>query len=92
MTSLRNKLREIGIVPVIKISDASKAVDLAKALWDGGIRSAEITFRTDAAASSLFLTPSTSVRYISFSAWRASATASATESDRELVAKVQQHQ
>lgn len=54
MTSLRNKLREIGIVPVIKISDASKAVDLAKALWDGGIRSAEITFRTDAAADAIY--------------------------------------
>ena len=35
----------IGIVPVIKIEDTDKAVPLAKALCDGGLPCAEITFR-----------------------------------------------
>jgi 2-dehydro-3-deoxyphosphogluconate aldolase/(4S)-4-hydroxy-2-oxoglutarate aldolase len=37
---------KIGIVPVIKIDDAEKAVPLAKALIAGGIPCAEVTFRT----------------------------------------------
>lgn len=43
------KIYEIGIVPVVKIDDDKKAVPLAKALIDGGLPIAEITFRTDAA-------------------------------------------
>ena len=43
----------IGIIPVIKINDASKAVPLAKALIDGGLSAAEVTFRTDAAEESI---------------------------------------
>jgi 2-dehydro-3-deoxyphosphogluconate aldolase/(4S)-4-hydroxy-2-oxoglutarate aldolase len=39
-------LRKIGVIPVIKIDDAEKAVPLAKALIAGGIPCAEITFRT----------------------------------------------
>ncbi|GMO47282.1 MAG: hypothetical protein Ta2G_02660 [Termitinemataceae bacterium] len=42
------ELGKIGIVPVIKIDDAQKAVPLAKALSEGGIPCAEITFRTAA--------------------------------------------
>jgi 2-dehydro-3-deoxyphosphogluconate aldolase/(4S)-4-hydroxy-2-oxoglutarate aldolase len=41
-----DELRKIGIIPVIKIDDAEKAVSLAKALVAGGIPCAEITFRT----------------------------------------------
>jgi 2-dehydro-3-deoxyphosphogluconate aldolase/(4S)-4-hydroxy-2-oxoglutarate aldolase len=41
-----DELRKIGIIPVIKIDDAEKAVPLAKALIAGGIPCAEITFRT----------------------------------------------
>jgi len=40
------RIRDIGIVPVIAISDVEKAVPLAKALIEGGIPCAEITFRT----------------------------------------------
>ncbi|MCL2556981.1 MAG: bifunctional 4-hydroxy-2-oxoglutarate aldolase/2-dehydro-3-deoxy-phosphogluconate aldolase [Treponema sp.] len=40
------RLGEIGIVPVIKIDDAQKAVPLARALIAGGIPCAEVTFRT----------------------------------------------
>ena len=46
MHDVLKKVSEIGIVPVIKIDDAEKAVPLAKALADGGIPCAEITFRT----------------------------------------------
>ena len=42
-----------GIVPVVKIDDAEKAVPLAKAMIEGGINSAEITFRTAAAEEAI---------------------------------------
>ncbi len=34
-----------GIVPVIKLENTDDAVNLAKALYDGGIHCAEVTFR-----------------------------------------------
>ena len=40
------QISNIGIVPVIAIDDASKAVPLAKALAAGGLPAAEVTFRT----------------------------------------------
>ena len=43
----------IGIIPVIKVNDASKAVPLAKALIEGGLAAAEVTFRTDAAEDAI---------------------------------------
>lgn len=45
MHEVLKKISAIGIVPVIKIEDVSKAVPLAKALCDGGLPCAEITFR-----------------------------------------------
>ena len=48
MHSVLEALGKIGIVPVIKIDDATKAVPLAKALIAGGVPCAEITFRTHA--------------------------------------------
>ena len=42
---LIKQISNIGIVPVIKIKDISKAVPLAKALIDGGLPIAEVTFR-----------------------------------------------
>ena len=47
------EISNIGIIPVIKINDASKAVPLAKALIDGGLAAAEVTFRTDAAEEAI---------------------------------------
>ncbi len=41
-----DKLATIGIVPVVAIKDSNKAVPLAKALSEGGLPCAEITFRT----------------------------------------------
>ena len=54
MVNLENTLRETGIVPVIKISDANRAADLAKALCADGMPTAEVTFRTAAAAESIY--------------------------------------
>lgn len=48
-----SKIKECGIVPVIKIDDAEKAAPLAQALLDGGINVMEITFRTEAAADAI---------------------------------------
>ena len=49
------ELSNIGVIPVVKINDAKKAVSLAKALADGGLNAAEITFRTDAAEEAIKL-------------------------------------
>ena len=46
MHAVLEELKKIGIIPVIKIDDADKAVPLAKALIAGGIPCAEVTFRT----------------------------------------------
>ena len=43
---------DIGIVPVVKIDDAEKAVPLAKAMIKGGLPVAEITFRQPEHSSS----------------------------------------
>jgi len=47
------RLRAIRIVPVITIDDPDDAVPLARALADGGLACAEITFRTPRAAEAL---------------------------------------
>ena len=48
-----NELYSIGLIPVIKIEDPEDAVPLAKALIDGGLPAAEITFRTACAAQAI---------------------------------------
>ena len=53
MNELLKNISKIGIVPVIVLNDASKAAKVAKALLDGGIDCAEVTFRTDAAEESI---------------------------------------
>ena len=47
------ELNLIGLIPVIKIENAEDAVPLAKALIDGGLPAAEITFRTKCAAEAI---------------------------------------
>ena len=47
------ELGKIGIVPVIAINDAADAVPMAKALIEGGLPCAEVTFRTAAAADAI---------------------------------------
>ena len=53
MNEILKKIGEIGIVPVIKIEDAEDALPLCRALSDGGLPVAEITFRTAAAEESI---------------------------------------
>ena len=44
-----------GLVPVIAVNDAQDAIPLCKALSDGGLPVAEITFRTSAAEEAIRL-------------------------------------
>ncbi len=53
MNQVLKQVSAMGIVPVIKIDDVEKAVPLAKALCDGGLPCAEITFRTAQAEESI---------------------------------------
>ena len=53
MNDVVKQLSKIGIVPVIKIDNAADAKPLAKALIDGGLPAAEITFRTKCAAEAI---------------------------------------
>lgn len=48
MNQIIEQISHIGIVPVIAIDEAEKAVPLAKALVAGGLPAAEVTFRTAA--------------------------------------------
>lgn len=48
MNEVLQRLSRTGIVPVIAIDDAEKAVPLARALTAGGLPAAEVTFRTAA--------------------------------------------
>ena len=50
---IMQELYSIGLIPVIKIEDPADAVPLAKALIDGGLPAAEITFRTKCAAEAI---------------------------------------
>lgn len=53
MEEMKEKLRAMKIVPVVKLDDTEDAVPLAKALVEGGLPCAEVTFRTGAAAESI---------------------------------------
>lgn len=53
MNAILQTLGTIGLVPVVKIEDAAKAASLAKALIDGGLPCAEVTFRTAAAKDAI---------------------------------------
>lgn len=53
--NLFDQLAGLRVIPVVKIDDAKNAVPLAEALKNGGLRCAEITFRTDAAEESIRL-------------------------------------
>ena len=52
---LLKQIECMGILPVIKLNDAKDAVPLAKALCEGGLPCAEVTFRTEAAEESIRL-------------------------------------
>lgn len=48
-----DRVKHCGVVPVVAINDAKKAVPTAKALLDGGIDVIEVTFRTEAAEEAI---------------------------------------
>ena len=48
-----DEIQSYGLIPVIKIEDAAQAEPLAKALCDGGLPAAEVTFRTAAAKEAI---------------------------------------
>ena len=53
MKNALQKIYDCGIVPVIALEDAGSAVPLARALEEGGLPVAEVTFRTAAAEESI---------------------------------------
>lgn len=53
MNKVLEEFSKIGIIPVIALDDVADAAPLAKALCDGGLPCAEVTFRTDAAEESI---------------------------------------
>lgn len=53
MHEVLKKIANIGIIPVVKLDSPDQAVLLGKALTEGGIPIAEVTFRTDAAEESI---------------------------------------
>lgn len=55
MNTVLEELGKIGIVPVVVLDDAKDALPLARALVEGGLPCAEVTFRTDAAEESIRL-------------------------------------
>ena len=55
MRDIAEKFQKIGVVPVVVLEDVKNAVPLAKALVEGGLPCAEVTFRTEAAEESIRL-------------------------------------
>ena len=53
MSNIADKFEELGVIPVVVLNDAKDALPLAKALVDGGLPCAEVTFRTAAAEESI---------------------------------------
>ena len=53
MHEVLEQIQKLGIVPVVVLNDAKDAEPLAKALCDGGLPCAEVTFRTAAAEESI---------------------------------------
>ena len=53
MKTIEEIFAELKVVPVVVLDDAKDAEPLAKALMEGGLPCAEVTFRTEAAAESI---------------------------------------
>ncbi len=46
MSNVSETIHKMGVVPVVVLNDAKDAAPLAKALCEGGLPCAEVTFRT----------------------------------------------
>lgn len=53
MNRIKTQIQQVGLMPMVVLQDAQDAVPLAKALYEGGIGIAEVTFRTPAAAEAI---------------------------------------
>ena len=53
MSNVSETIHKMGVVPVVVLNDAKDAAPLAKALCEGGLPCAEVTFRTEAAEESI---------------------------------------
>ena len=53
MSEMIKRIEGFGVVPVVVLNDAKDAAPLAKALCEGGLPCAEVTFRTEAAEESI---------------------------------------
>ena len=53
MSEMLKTIESFGVVPVVVLNDAKDAAPLAKALCEGGLPCAEVTFRTEAAEESI---------------------------------------
>ena len=53
MATMTEQIQALGVVPVVVLEDAANAAPLAKALVEGGLPCAEVTFRTAAAKDSI---------------------------------------
>lgn len=53
MNEVLDQIQKLGIVPVVVLDDAKDAEPLGKALCEGGLPCAEVTFRTAAAEESI---------------------------------------
>lgn len=55
MNRILEQIQKIGIIPVVVLDCVEDAIPLGKALVEGGLPCAEVTFRTDAAEESIRL-------------------------------------
>ena len=53
MSDIFERFEQIGIIPVVVLNDAKDAEPLGRALMEGGLPAAEVTFRTAAAEESI---------------------------------------
>lgn len=53
MKTIAEQFTEFGVVPVVVLNEVKDALPLAKALTEGGLPCAEVTFRTEAAEESI---------------------------------------
>ena len=53
MSEQLTRMSNIGLIPVVKVTDLDDAVPMAKALCDGGIDVAEITYRSEFATQAI---------------------------------------
>lgn len=55
MNETMERISSFGIIPVVKLDDAQKSLPLARALCEGGLPVAEVTFRTSEAEEAIRL-------------------------------------